>query len=209
MASPPKQKPDRNQYALAIGWVCMETAHIDKLVVDLITHLAGVDLEGTECLLSKSDRLDSRCEIAKRLLILRTPDGEWRDMALKVLEFVQNEVCPRRNRYVHDVWRFDDHPTRVRRTAEAKRRQSRSPLEIVTTIECVVPIEDLHELVYACASIPSALVGIRIAYQRHLLSGMPLEEHAWPLREMSTYKFRDNFRSGGKGQHPPRPSSLP
>lgn len=187
-------------YEAAVGRICRLTAQIDRQVLRLIQHLTDTNEATAACMMSKTNDTASRCEVAARLLILRTPDGEWRKKALAILEFARNDIGKRRNRYVHDEWGFsEDKAFRTDRTVKSMKAKSHQPMTIVRETTYLTEYKDLQELIEVCLAAVSAIGFIRRELVVHQATGQPPISSGL-IPDLSTYKFQDSFGSGGSAR---------
>lgn len=190
--TPQEPHPSADDFAKAIGYLCIATARLDYGVALLVQELSGVDEKTTACILA-NDQLAKRCETAKRLILLKVSHSDWRDDATKALDVIINEIAPRRNRYIHDGWSFD---------AEGAQREDRSVKvsktphngqTVTFNAKYSTPIDHLQEMIDVCEMAYTELTFIRRDYKVLKQTGQPLK--ALHLnRELSTYSFRGRIR---------------
>ena len=143
----------------AVGGLCYQWALLDRTLTFLIEYLSETEEKTIACLLSTSHDTSQRCEIARRLAILKTPDGPWRDCLLNTLSVVQNKMCDLRNRTVHDEWNFDE--TQILRVTRAVKTPKNSNQVRELIYEKITPVE-IGEIDAFVEDVTKALLGIII-----------------------------------------------
>ncbi len=144
-------------HAKGIGSICYFWSLLDMALVNLIQQLSTLDEKTTFCMLSTSRDTSQRCEIASRLVILKGPDCPWRDCLLDTLSVIQNKMCEKRNRIVHDEWSVEN--TEIFRTTRAVRMQMDSERVRQLTYETITPVQ-AGEIASFVKDISVALIGL-------------------------------------------------
>jgi hypothetical protein len=100
----------------AIGDVCIYWSHIEDHVHGLILHLAMYQddafekkpvyqiLHGVVCQLDLRQKISAAKVLAHNV----TQPTDFYERAESLLNYVDNELRPERNRYVHDLWEYQD-----------------------------------------------------------------------------------------------------
>ncbi|MEH2565536.1 hypothetical protein [Bradyrhizobium sp. AZCC 2289] len=88
--------------AAEIGYVCIHWAWLENMIDFLIAHLAGIkDEEAWHAITGNLD-LRQKTQILRALFFLRKGKNEdWYDYAVEMLNFIDNDLRPRRNHLVH------------------------------------------------------------------------------------------------------------
>jgi hypothetical protein len=105
-------------YALAVGRLCHAWAELELAVSGLFGVVAGMGID--PALATMIDCLDFRDRIkATRIGAVATSEAppEWAEELVEALNYIDNDLRPMRNRYVHDLWRSHDDGSVLRLTA--------------------------------------------------------------------------------------------
>jgi hypothetical protein len=163
MSSKPSKKVITSQdyldHAESIGGLCYQWSILDRTLELLIQYLSGLDEKTTACLLSTSRDTSQRCEIASRLAVLKVSNCPWRDCLLNALSVIQNKMCEKRNRTIHDEWEFSE--TRILRVTRAVKMPMDSEQVRQLVYETKTPVE-IGELDALIEDTTIALMGIVI-----------------------------------------------
>lgn len=127
------------KYALPIGWVCMQWTALEVEINGLL--LALIPMEQGHAGQSLMAQIDMRekVQIAKTLGFIKKPDDKWFKELQELLNYIDNELRIKRNRYVHDLWFFEEEKMKKMQFVNAiKRPQSWKPLELLTHSETEV-----------------------------------------------------------------------
>jgi hypothetical protein len=90
-----------------VGHVSMWWSRIDLELVNLIANL--LDISPAQTLVFVDRQLPARkADLAKKLIAIDSPDGEWKERAEKTLKKISSDLNERRNRYIHDIFVFQD-----------------------------------------------------------------------------------------------------
>ena len=113
-----KQEWDNLQEAFRlIGHISMLWSRIDLELVNLIANL--LDIYPAQALVFVDKQLPGKkADFAKKLIAIEAPDGEWRTRAHAALNKVGSDLNDRRNRYVHDIFRFESQTIKHARVGE-------------------------------------------------------------------------------------------
>lgn len=149
----PETKVD--QLALAIGNVCLRWAGIEEHLLYFIVHLAmAIDpaYERDEVLsvyIATVVNMEMRQKTltAKALAHSITTPSDFYDRTEKLMNHIDNELRPERNRYFHDYWDYSsDTISRVRFGAKVERPQSRTRTLRITQNTSFQSVNEVAEL---------------------------------------------------------------
>ena len=121
-------------YTQAVGAVCIEWVGLEKHVAWAVVTLSG--MKGDPCDFAIVRCYDFRDQLAalKVAAVARMTNPECLEAWLAALDYVDNVLRPRRNRYVHDLWHLgfcdltDNVIRRQNLSPKVFRPQSRQPL---------------------------------------------------------------------------------
>lgn len=81
---------------------------MNRHLTDLASVLIGAGAEITAAIYSGNETLSPRCEALKKLIVVRQLNRNWQSKLTELVERVQFDIGPARNRYVHDEWHDGD-----------------------------------------------------------------------------------------------------
>lgn len=191
--------PALEHHATALGYICIAFAQLELVANELITRLLQCSQEASRAVVDATGAsIPTRLDLLLKLARLQ-PLGEPSFVSLEaVVNVIKNDICPLRNRLIHDAW-LRNEPTQWDRRSSLKRESPREPKVLSRSLEADRSIEslwDLHELIsVATADLTLAVVGHQIGRQAHPL-GLPAE-----LIPGSTRALLD---ARGQGKRPKR-----
>jgi hypothetical protein len=157
------------RHAFAIGALCMYTAVLDRSLKRLIEHLLDDSEEVVACITAGSDAVSQRCELVKRLCYLRSPNKEWRECVVGIMNVLLTGLLPLRNRAVHDDWDVTgDELLQYHRKVAFKSPQSgKDPILSIATAR-VVSLPSIWEAVSVATDAVAHLtfLGLQLAHWR-------------------------------------------
>ncbi|MDP3411226.1 hypothetical protein [Bosea sp. (in: a-proteobacteria)] len=104
MASTPKPLSIADRAALELGRMAMDWSVLERVVGDLIAQLTPLpDGDIKNVIVGNADIRD-RLQMAKGLAFIRSFDDDWLDDVLFLLDFVDNDLRPKRNQAIHSEW---------------------------------------------------------------------------------------------------------
>jgi hypothetical protein len=190
----------------AIGGLCYQWALLDSALTYLIEYLSELEEKTTACLLSASRDTSQKCEIARRLSVLKVPHGPWRDCLLNTLSVIQNKMCDLRNRTVHDEWELGESQiTRITRSVKMP-LNSEQVREIVYESKTPVELGEIDKLVEDVSTI---MIGVVIMASQFRKERAKLQTLKAPEPLLLLYKryFPKPTRKSGPKPKPPKKSS--
>jgi len=97
--------PALEHHATALGYICMNYAALEQQINDFIESALGCSRDQRRAIVDASgSRLEDRCELLKKLLVLRCPSPEFYSDVEGLLKPIGNEISAPRNRLIHDPW---------------------------------------------------------------------------------------------------------
>ena len=124
-------------HATAIGFVSIKWAWLELVIDCFIGHLSGLAVGSIECstMVANMDFSD-KIKVARALAHHKRLSDAWQAEVDNILNKIDNQVRPQRNRITHDVWNppksEDKHPTRTHSRTKLGRLQSRRDLVLTT-----------------------------------------------------------------------------
>jgi hypothetical protein len=108
--------PKLHEHATAIGYVCIHWSDLEthiNLILSQVTPLPGDG--AARCITNNADVRD-KIQMLKAVGFLHKPSDEWFEALSDVLDRIDNEIRPQRNRFIHDEWVDTGGPEPIRRT---------------------------------------------------------------------------------------------
>ena len=143
------QPPSKEVLAhdLALGQLCGAWATLDRGVNELLAVILKVDAAQMACIATEMDPVASRVRLTKKLLHTLCMPGWWTDGLTQVLNIIENEVGPLRNRCIHDSWRLSEgQPIRKDRRAFLKKLEARGNHILQFDLEHTMKPDDIVTL---------------------------------------------------------------
>jgi hypothetical protein len=139
--------PKFEEHATALGYLCLEWARLERHVHDLIQDIVGLDDNIADSIIPTDFR--EKLAALKNLAFLKKTSIEWFVSVSSLIDRIDQEVRPLRNRFVHDYWLpfLNDHPTKRQFRTRVTMPQSRQ-YEFSTSSDAVIPVDDIWNLTY-------------------------------------------------------------
>jgi len=137
------------EHARAIGYVCIDWAWLELAVDAFVAQLMGLPIGSIEHRVSSaSTDFRAKLEILKALAHEKQLSADWFVEVEKVVNAIDNDIRPLRNRVVHDLWHAgkDGSPTRAFSRNKLARPQSHAPLELSTFEICPMTSDQVEEI---------------------------------------------------------------
>ena len=136
---------DFDEVLRGIGFVCKSYAHLESDIDYFVQAMSGMR-RGLSNPVTSSMDLSAKIEAAKLLAFEGKKTDDWYKECRTVLNIIQNEIRPERNRYVHDIWVLSKKSAiRVTNKPKIKKQQAHKPEELITS-EVYVSADDVWAL---------------------------------------------------------------
>ena len=124
--------PSLEHHATALGYLCMCHANLEYDVNSLLEVLLGCSFDERRAIIDATGAsLQTRCDLALKLAIIKQPYDRWLAALEDTLKYIKAELCPKRNRLVHDSWaQTQSTPVQFDVRANIQQSQSRMPKQI-------------------------------------------------------------------------------
>lgn len=120
-------------HAEAIGFVCMDWTGLELLVDTILAHQLGLELFGAEPhIVCVNSGFGDKLSMIKALAVTKHNDPKWVEDFVTLVNTIDQEIRPRRNRVVHDAWLAgsDGKVYRAQGFTRVKRTQAHQPLSL-------------------------------------------------------------------------------
>jgi hypothetical protein len=111
MAEPSRLPIDLGAYArledhaVALGYVCIVHAQLEDALNRFLEILLGCGNQVRRAVVDATGAsLANRCGLIRKVAACEKFDGTWLDEVNAIMSLVVDDISPRRNRLVHDVW---------------------------------------------------------------------------------------------------------
>jgi hypothetical protein len=150
-----------DEYAAAIGEVCIALAYLESLLDFSLTDWLGIKDENKQNILTGHTDLTQKVMMLKGLGFLNKPSDDWFERFKAELNNVIN-LLERRNRVVHDIWspNADATMTRIRMRVAFARPQSFKAIELSTIERVRTPVTEIWKLVEDMNACNGRIIGI-------------------------------------------------
>lgn len=150
----------------ALGYVCVTLAtlerHLNGIIEDLVPCTEQVRRIIVENL---GTNLSTRCNFVIQLSAASNIYGEWTETLSEQLVYIQNEILPPRNRYVHDPWLADmaetGQPKQADQRIKLRKPSAFSKKELTPVLTKERRLEDMWLLVRNISQINKNLAALR------------------------------------------------
>lgn len=132
-------------YSRAIGSLCIEFAELDRTIDRLFPLLLGCSEVQTACIVT--DNIGAKCDSLARLVRVEAFESGWTEWLCDLLKRAGEELAQRRNRIVHDSWKFrPDGGIRVMRRAKTAIAGAGQAKTVEYNTEHRVTIDEIERL---------------------------------------------------------------
>jgi hypothetical protein len=134
---------DRDRIASELGYICIHWGWVETALNDIIEFLAPLEPGQASQAITGNAEIRSKIQIVRALAFLRQPFKEWFDLMSSILDWIDSDLRPLRNNYVHSGW----FAPKGRRTLRVRKTKFKKPqaFQLVLTTEEDIPIK-LREL---------------------------------------------------------------
>lgn len=134
-------------FALGVGQLCQAWAELETSVMFVLRLVAQMpDTTATQTIIRSFDFRDQLAAVKVGAHYLEV-DQRWKDAVFESVDYIDNVLRNRRNRYVHDYWLpdFDGKGVmRVQHVHKWEKPQARQPIRLKTQQSARETIEDLN-----------------------------------------------------------------
>jgi hypothetical protein len=135
--------PSLNKLALVIGHLCIKWAWIEEVLDTFIGNYAPLAEGHIQHAITSNLDIRNKIQILKALAFERSQSDEWFDNLSLLLNIVDNELRPERNKYVHGHWHRPEgklHRTSLR--ISFKKVQAFQPISLTTKEQIRINLRD-------------------------------------------------------------------
>jgi hypothetical protein len=133
-------------YALAVGILCNSWSRLESATRMLFLKVSGMPTDRHSFSIVHALSFNDQLMAIKVAFVGRSKDHRQVALALRIVNYIDNTLRARRNRYVHDLWNFDEDSERAERfdySVRFAKAQSREPLDVHALTITQENIEDL------------------------------------------------------------------
>jgi hypothetical protein len=195
-------------HATSVGYVCITFANLEYCINQYIPKLLSCSWDSARAIMDATGTsFQARCDLVLKLASISHPSDEWFSVLEAHLNTVKNEICPLRNRLVHDVWSIGGAEIQqwdIR--APLKKPQSRAKPQISPIAQPERSLESIWDLVRVIWETEIALHVLRAIYETWKTKGRTLDI---PPRYAQPSKLRPPSArpASDEGDAPPPQSS--
>lgn len=156
--------PNRTKQKLEqkIGHLCSVWASLDRCANMLVEQILGCSEAQAVCLATQMEPVATRAKLLKNLAYTTAASNEWKAVLISLLNIIDGELAPKRNRVIHDAWDFTAaKPSQLDRRAKVARSQARKPPELLIEARLNVTPEFIESLVGRVSAAATALLAAR------------------------------------------------
>ena len=118
--------PQLNEHARAIGHICILWAWVENAIELFLRDLAFErDKKAGKVILASLD-MREKGQILKMVAFAKKPTDRWYGEVQTIIDAIDNDLRPKRNRFVHDLWWLSGESVQKRwKRAKVKKPQAR------------------------------------------------------------------------------------
>ena len=207
-------QPALDKYALELGYVSIYWAKVERGLDRLIETLTPLPRGHVAEAITGNADLRSKLQMIRALAFVRRPADGFFEYVLGLLDYIDNDIRPRRNDHIHGgVFRSADGRT-VRRLQRTKLRRPQSfQIELSTLEEVPARIRDMRQLCSDLQRVSWALMELDLSLSLDemearidVISGIPLPpSHPTHVEQYlrQAKPFRRRKRAGSTRARPP------
>jgi hypothetical protein len=133
-------------YALAVGALCNSWSHLESAARMLFLKVSGMPADRYSFSIVHALSFNDQLMAIKVAFIGRAGDPNLVKLVLRIVNYIDNTLRARRNRYVHDLWNYDEDSEQAERfdySVRFAKAQSRQPLDVPAMDITAESLEDL------------------------------------------------------------------
>jgi hypothetical protein len=132
----------------ALGYLCVFYAHLDSTIVEFVGKILQLTGEDPACIGNPID-LSKKTQIVRALAFQHKPSEQWYNDVELVIWLIEDQLIPKRNRFVHDKWLAAPISGVMRKWYRTKiaRPQSHKPLALTTYEYVSQTADDIWDVV--------------------------------------------------------------
>lgn len=146
--------PDLEEHAKALGYILITWGYLQSSIAELLKAMLPIQNNGTKNIISgntsERDHLKVIRELGWGFFHSFNKTNDRFEEFDKLLKHIDNELRPRRNRYIHDIWvstGSGEDPLKVDRRTKMGRYEQNGPLVPIQKQDVPVGVEELWEFV--------------------------------------------------------------
>jgi hypothetical protein len=91
-------------YLRSLGRLCAAWSRLDRELNHAIAAVLKIDLAQAACIATEMNDVAPRCRLLKTLIYTIEAPDDWRQTTSQLLNIIQNNLAPERNRLIHDYF---------------------------------------------------------------------------------------------------------
>lgn len=161
--------PTLDEHVKAIGWLCIKWAHIELMLNQFIILLTPIYDEDIQKSLTSNMSMSDKIKVVDALTFIRRPSDGAHEAVRSLLNMIDNELRPERNKCVHDFWGVGaEGAIRTHEKSKIKKPQANQPLELITHETVLVSSDEIWGLVTKVNETTAALMTSYVQYHKHM-----------------------------------------
>jgi hypothetical protein len=149
MLSPQFEPRALKQHAEALGYVCIQWAHLELEVDAWLANL--IPLGESPINITVTSEIDFRAKLAivKKLAYSKSHSPQWFEDVKALLSLIDNQLRTERNRMVHDLWLAQGYatdPGRMTRSTKLSKQPSTGELKLTVNPMAPMPLSEIAGL---------------------------------------------------------------
>lgn len=96
--------PKFDRLAVALGHICIGWSRLERDLDEFIELLAPLEAGDISRSVTAGMDIRDKVQAVRALAYLRKPNDRWFKTMLSILDYIDNDLRVRRNRYIHDGW---------------------------------------------------------------------------------------------------------
>jgi len=156
--------PELRDHAEAIGYVCIHWAHMELEIDGWLSCLTPLEPAPVNDIVISEIDFRAKLTIIKNLAHVRAHNRKWFKSVKVLLDHINNDLRPERNRMVHDLWLvkgYEDQPGRMTRGAKLSKEPPAGDFKLTTNPMAPMPVSDIIDLLAQIVAAQAILFNLR------------------------------------------------
>jgi hypothetical protein len=139
-------RPELEQHATAIGYVCFAWADLETEVDLFIETALGCTEDAARAVNSATGQFSHRCLLLYQIVSEKPPSSEWLASFEQIYKEMTEELASARNRLIHDAWTARPEPRQTDYSAHFGKPEAGAPKALLPIRENARTVEWLWQL---------------------------------------------------------------
>lgn len=184
---------DSNAFMVALGRLTIYWGTLDRELSHVVAPLVGATEAQGACISTEIPDVSGRCRLIKSLSYAIDAPQNWRDDVATLANRISNDLGPKRNRYIHDVWVEDRTAMKkIDRRAKVIRAQSFQAPQLRFDTHERLTVDDIDTLAVKIIHDATNLATMRFdleSWQQHGIFPSEPQLERWRVKRTDLISF--------------------